>query len=208
MPCQHKFHQYLNLERIDFEPTTLIIGTFNPSWPLNNQAEWFYGRTDNNTFWDVLPRLYQPESLIDATPAAWKQFCHDKKVAITDLISCINDADEDNPQHRTWLGDYTDTNIATRFFNHTATNIVQLLQNHPTILNVYLTRGADGTFWKCLWRPVKRYCEAVGITCKTLFTPSGNARFQHGLHNQNNPDNQLGMGDYILMRWQQGWHQI
>ena len=30
MACIHKFANYLYLERIDFEPTTLIIGTFNP----------------------------------------------------------------------------------------------------------------------------------------------------------------------------------
>lgn len=29
MACTHKFHQYLNLNNLDFEPTTLIVGTFN-----------------------------------------------------------------------------------------------------------------------------------------------------------------------------------
>lgn len=45
MPCNHKFQEDLNLERLDFKPTTLIVGTFNPEWPDGNQAQWFYGRT-------------------------------------------------------------------------------------------------------------------------------------------------------------------
>ncbi|MBD0333667.1 MAG: hypothetical protein ICV66_13555, partial [Chitinophagaceae bacterium] len=92
MACLHKFHLYLNLERLDFEPTTLIVGTFNPSWPATNTAEWFYGRThdkqgtQNNNFWDVLPRLYGGDSLINKTPTEWKTFCHNKQIAITDII--------------------------------------------------------------------------------------------------------------------------
>jgi len=41
MPCFHKFLNYLNLETLDFEPTTLIVGTFNPEWPIGNNAMWF-----------------------------------------------------------------------------------------------------------------------------------------------------------------------
>ena len=41
MPCNHKFIEDLNLENLDFQPTTLIVGTFNPSWPENNQAQCF-----------------------------------------------------------------------------------------------------------------------------------------------------------------------
>jgi len=50
MACNHKFIEYLNLENLDFEPTTLIVGTFNPEWPAGNQAEWFYGRTHNQDY--------------------------------------------------------------------------------------------------------------------------------------------------------------
>ncbi len=74
MSCNHKFIRDLELERIDFEPTTLIVGTFNPEWPANNTVEWFYGQTHDansnrsNNFWDILPKIYGEPSLIDATP--------------------------------------------------------------------------------------------------------------------------------------------
>jgi hypothetical protein len=99
MACSHKFAEYLNLERIDFEPTTLIVGTFKPGWEnINNNAPWFYGRThdlngnQNNNFWDVLPRLYEEQSLINNDHNAWKDFCSRKKIAITDIIQKIEDA--------------------------------------------------------------------------------------------------------------------
>jgi len=57
MACNHKFKKYLKLEKLDFIPETLIVGTFNPAWPAGNYAEWFYGRTSNNYFWEVLPNL-------------------------------------------------------------------------------------------------------------------------------------------------------
>ena len=97
MPCHHKFQNHLDITNIDFEPTTLIVGTFNPSWPATNNSEWFYGRTAKNYFWDVLPRLYGEESLINAGAKEWTQFCRDKHIAITDLISSIDDAEPDNP---------------------------------------------------------------------------------------------------------------
>lgn len=39
MPCNHKFLEFLNLEKLDFTPTTLIVGTFNPEWPDTNQGK-------------------------------------------------------------------------------------------------------------------------------------------------------------------------
>lgn len=141
MPCLHKFQEYLNLERIDFQPTTLVVGTFNPAWPAGNDAEWFYGRVSNNYFWDVLPRLYEHGlNLRWATPANWKAFCSQYGIALTDIITCINDADERVEAHRDLLGKYVDTAIAKTFHEFTFTNIVGLLQQHPTIKYVYLIR--------------------------------------------------------------------
>jgi len=62
MACQHKFKDDLNLQNIDFELSTLIVGTFNPAIE-GNKAEWFYGRFDNN-FWDVLFELLKSKSNI------------------------------------------------------------------------------------------------------------------------------------------------
>lgn len=210
MACLHKFHEYLTLERLDFEPTTLIVGTFNPAWPAGNPAQWFYGRThdehgnQNNNFWEVLPRLYGKESLINATPVDWKAFCKSYKIAITDLISCIDDADEANVDHIDLMSGFADDDIATRFFD--LVNIVRLFRQHPSISNIYITCGFTGTFWKHKVYPIKQYCDTFGVNLKPLITPSGYAYLQQGKFNRANRNAQLNLPDYILMRWQEQWH--
>lgn len=215
MPCQHKFHSYLNLNKgylnpelnkLDFEPTTLIVGTFNPAWPLTNEAEWFYGRTKNNYFWEVLPRVYGKESLINATHTEWKSFCYSNKIAITDLIFSIEEANEENKDHLKMMGGYSDSAIKG-FKNNKETGIVSVLTEHPNISNVYLTRGIGDTYWKKLWKPIKDYCELHNKSCKTLLTPSGYAFYQHGSWNKNNPHAKIDkLEDFILKRWKEQWH--
>lgn len=207
MPCNHKFQSDLNLTKINFEPNTLIVGTFNPAWPANNTAEWFYGRTAKNHFWDVLPRLYGEASLINDTPVEWKQFCHEKKIAITDLISSIDDADPDNSEHAKMLGGFSDNAIEHNFDDINYVNIVQILQRQPAIRNIYLTRGITEAFWRHIWNPVMHYCSVNNIHERKLLTPSGNAFYQHGAYNNQHPENKIAqLEDYILMRWQQEWH--
>ena len=207
MACTHKFRNYLDLEQLDFEPTTLVVGTFNPEWPESNRAQWFYGRTANNYFWDILPRLYRQGSLINATHIEWKQFCHDKQIAITDLISSIDDANPDNPKHHKMLGGFSDNAIVHNFDDFSYINIVQLLRLNPSIKNVYFTRGVTEAFWKHLWNPVTHYCNHNNIRERKLLTPSGEAIYQHEEYNNQNPENQiLLLEDYILMRWLQEWH--
>jgi hypothetical protein len=209
MPCQHKFIEDLNLDRLDFKPETLIVGTFNPAWPANNQAEWFYGRTARNHFWDVLPRLYGEDSLIDETPADWKAFCKRHKIAITDLITSIDDAFENNPEHVTKMNSYSDKSIAEDFNEQVPNNIIALLQNHPTITNVYLTNGANGTFWRRKWNIIAVHANQNNIHAKKLMTPSSNARFGLAAHNRNNQNNQYInalLNDFILIKWSNEWH--
>ena len=214
MACNHKFIDFLNLERLDFEPTTLIVGTFNPMIE-GNLAEWFYGRTHdehgnrNNNFWDVLPRLNGEPSLINAGPAAWKAFCSRNSIAITDLITTIEDANPANPNHVRFLGCYSDKAISDNFNDFVFTNIIELLQQKPTINNVYITNGVNGQFWISLWNPINQYCTENHIFCNTLLTPSKNARFSMFTHNINNSNNQFNMAslnNYILMKWQANWN--
>jgi hypothetical protein len=208
MPCIHKFHDYLHLENINYQPTTLIVGTFNPQWPVNNMAQWFYGRTNNNHFWDVLPQIYGQAGLINDIEHEWKSFCADNLIAITDLIYSIDDAEIANPLHYNWLSNYSDDNIANKFHFHTFVNVIALLANNPTINNVYLTRGITSTFWANLWNPVINYCNENGVRVRQLLTPSGNARFQLGRYNKTNPNNTLNLPDFILMSWLSQWHQL
>lgn len=212
MACNHKFINDLNLENVGFQPEILIIGTFNPSWPENNLANWFYGRTHdingnmNNNFWDVLPRIFDQDTLINETEIEWKYFCKMNKVAITDLITSIDDADENNHEHVQWLGGYADNVIAENFHDFQFTNVLQILEQNPCIKKVYITNGVNGTFWTNLWNPIVAYCQENNIISQKLLTPSKNARFSMFAWNRQNQQNQYGMhnlNDFILMKWEQ-----
>jgi hypothetical protein len=207
MPCNHKFQNDLDLAHLNFEPTTLIVGTFNPEWPASNTAKWFYGRTQESFFWDILPRLYGAPSLINGTVAEWKQFCHDKQIAITDLISVIEDAEPDNKAHQKMLGGFSDDAIIHNFDDFSYINVVQLLRNHPTIKQVYFTRGVTDVFWRYQWNPVAHYCSLNNIHERKLITPSLGAAYQQNEYNHEHPANPIPtLADYLLMRWQQEWH--
>ncbi len=206
MPCLHKFQSHLELQKIDFEPTTLIVGTFNPELPAGNSAEWFYGRTGSNYFWDILPRLYGEGSLIGATPVEWKQFCHEKQIAITDLISSIDDADPADPKHNKMLGGFSDDAIIHNFEDFNYVNIVQLLKLHPSIRNVYLTRSVTEAFWRYLWNPIVHYCNHNNIRTRILLAPTGDASYHHDACNKEHPEDPIPrLEDYILVRWRQEW---
>jgi hypothetical protein len=202
MACIHKFESYLNLERLDFEPITLIVGTFNPSMATGNDAEWFYGRTKNNYFWDILPRLYGEPTLLDDSVIQWKRFCCSKKIAITDIIRSIDDANPVNDVDGKYVKGFSDDQIANDFYDFDLVNIVRLLRNHPTITNVYVTRSMSATFWSNKLYPVKRYCESNRIGLKSLLTPSRLAFREWAKFKNGNPENnKLPMEDFILMRW-------
>ncbi len=208
MPCDHKFRDHLELEKIDFTPVTLVVGTFSPAWPETNTAEWFYGRTEENCFWDVLPRLYGEPSLIDAGPVAWQAFCRRHGVALTDLIACVEDADEDNKNHGKILGGFSDKAIVYNFDDLVFTNVVALLRRHPSIKNVYITRGVTEAFWKHLWHPVTHYCSVNGLHERKLLTPTDESAYHHEAHNQEAPQAAIArFADYVLLRWGQEWHQ-
>lgn len=206
MPCNHKFIEYLNLKRLDFEPTTLIVGTFNPAID-GNKADWFYGRFDNN-FWDVLPRLYGEESMRCSKPKDWKAFCKRHRIAITDLLESIDDADMGNELHIGKLKSYSDKSIIEAFKIHSKVEIVDLIKSNPSIKNVYLTRGISDSFWKNLWKPVMQNSKQHDLHESTLLTPSGYAFYQQGKYNKLNPTNPLSLEDYILKEWKSKWHEI
>ena len=178
MACPHKFIDDLTLTNIDFVPTKLIVGTFNPGWDcLGNRAQWFYGRTQNNYFWDLLPQLFEHKPMRNMSPVEWKAFCSKYGVALTDLITSINDADISLEGHRELLKTYDDTKIS-KFSQFTFTDISKLLENNPTITEVYLTRQSDsGGFWDKLWSPIAEGCLARKIRCEMLRSPSKSSRF-------------------------------
>ncbi len=213
MPCNHKFKKDLNLDRLDFEPETLIVGTFCPEWPDANTAQWFYGRildakgNRSNSFWDVLPRIYNEPGLLHANPVDWKLFCKKHRIALTDLISAVDDADAGNKEHNKILASMSDDALEYNFDDFEYVDIVRLLQNNPGIKNVYLTRGVTDSFWRHLWNPVMQYCNRNQLHDRILLTPAGANLYQHEAHNADNPDDViLLVEDYILRRWQKEWH--
>lgn len=200
MACRHKFINYLQLQKLDdFKPKILVVGTFNPEWPEGNYAEWFYGRTDNNYFWDILPRMFQDQGLRNNTHVEWKIYCKRRKIALTDLISCIEDADIQNPLHRNILGEYTDSKIASSFKRQISNSIIPLLQSNQSIESVYLTTTSKAKFWQNLWNPIEEYCNQRNIWCQSLTTPSKGARFFM------TKGSGVSMPDFIYNDWLKKW---
>lgn len=206
MPCLHKFIECLRLEKLDFEPTTLIVGTFNPAWPVRNQAQWFYGRTARNYFWEVLPTLYNEPNLRKANPTIWKQFCKKHKIAITDLISSIGDANYE--QHSNTLGKYRDIDIS-KFKNIEENSILDFLEKYPSIKNVYLTTQARIPFFNNLWVNIETSCLKLGLHQSRLITPSSGARFQ--IPRSFIPQSNLQRSktaSFIYEDWKPKWHRL
>jgi hypothetical protein len=105
------------------------------------------------------------------------------------------------------LGGFSDDAIEYNFEDLNYVNIVQLLQRHPTIKNIYFTRGVTDAFWRHLWNPVMHYCNLNHLHERKLLTPTGNARYQYEAYNEQHPESQIPrLEDYILMKWQQEWH--
>jgi hypothetical protein len=212
MACPHKFERFLNLERLDFEPITLIVGTFNPAWPEGNNAEWFYGRTRNNYLWDVLPRMYNPNfNLRRETHVQWKQFCSANRIALTDVIHVINDADENNEEHQEIMRTYLDTSFADYFEDFTFTNLVALIEQHPTIQHVYLTRQEGVELFDEQWSLVEQFSENNpnrNLHFRKLLTPSASARFQLRPYKLANPNDRTPLRNFIFQSWQEQWHQL
>jgi hypothetical protein len=207
MPCNNKFQHELNLAQLDYEPVTLIVGTFNPAIGALNEAGWFYGRTESNCLWNVLPRLYNKASLISAEPEEWKRFCRNHQIAFTDIIRSIDDADINIKEQLRALAGFSDRAIEYKFEDFNFVDIRQILKSRPSIRNVYLTRAVTEAFWRHLWNPVMQYCNLNGIHERRLISPSEDSHDQHSAYNGHNPDSQIPVfEDYVLMRWKHEWH--
>lgn len=206
MACHHKFTEYLNIQNIAFEPKFLIIGTFNPEWPEDNYAEWFYGRTNNNYFWETLPKMFQEESLrINFNHKDWKNFCSRNQVAITDLITSINDAEQENLNHFEVISKFKDTEFATTFQDFEMTNVIKILENNPSIKKVFFTRNPGVALFDNEINIINEYCLNNKIPFSYLLTPSKNARFQMKGYKPQNPNLERTLPNFIYERWLENW---
>jgi hypothetical protein len=178
MPCNHKFYVDLQLQYVNWEPTTLFIGTFNPEWQIcgNNNAEWFYGRTNRNEFWCVLPRVFGQDSLLNENNRlTWIDFCRKNNIAITDILSCI-DADITNPAHVDMVCNFSDDKIED--FCVTVNNIPAILDNFQSIRQICITRQTLTPFWNACFQSTSQYIALHperGINLIRLRSPSRGA---------------------------------
>lgn len=178
MSCPHRFRNDLQLQYVDWEVRTLFIGTFNPSWDLpNNTAEWFYGRTARNDFWNILPTIHTGDGLIPGTPDLWKSFCKKHRIAITDIITSLNDADQNNPEHVENVGGFQDEKLTA--YDIQLTNIPALLEENQSIKQICITRMTLPNPWNELFQAtidwVANHPER-NIQIRKLRSPSRGAR--------------------------------
>jgi hypothetical protein len=180
MPCHHKFIQDLQLQYVDWEVKTLFIGTFNPGWSecANNYAEWFYGRTQRNEFWCILPTIHENVSLLNGNRNSWIEFCRRNGIAITDIVASINDADPAIAAHRNAICKFKDAELPN--FDITINDIPAILENHPSIKQICITRQQPlPPFWDNCFTELYLYLEQNPqreIELKYLRSPSRGAR--------------------------------
>jgi hypothetical protein len=179
MSCNHKFINDLDLSYASWTVNTLFIGTFNPGWHCtNNYAEWFYGRTNNNEFWTILPLLHNRESLKTANKSDWLDFCRKENIGITDILTSIPFADVGLHFEAICKSNFSDSVIEKNFNARELvfTDLISILKNRPSIRTVCITRRGITGIWKKALSPVLAYCEAHNIAFLPLRSPSRFAR--------------------------------
>lgn len=155
------------------------MGTFNPEWdnPNGGNANWFYGRP-RNSFWNIMPQAFGHPNLKtpqnQANPEAWKQYCLDNGIGLTDIIECIEDANEH--EHHDQIMGFLDNELEL-FQEILLTDIPSLIdENKESLCGVYLTRyshtlNVDSVFLH-RWMEIENQCEDYGIHHSCLVTPS------------------------------------
>ncbi len=184
--CLHKSSRYLKLDYVNWEVNTLFIGTFSPGCCANNYAEWFYGRTSRNMFWDTLGFYYENNPMLgkNGNTAEWMAFCKRNKLAVTDLIRAINGINpEDQSIADSLCKNFSDYKLEPFIQNGMAESnqVEQLILNSPKLQKlrcVYLTRATSQSPWNILWNPVANACAQRGINATGLLTPGGYNRYQ------------------------------
>lgn len=176
MPCFHRFQEDLTPQH---ELRYLFVGTFNPEWnnPNGNNANWFYGRR-TNSFWRILPSVFGGENMNTIqhreNPQIWKNYCTDNGIGITDIITTILDAEEE--EHGQQILGFQDE-FLEQFNEVLFTNIPEIIHNNSnTLLGVYLTRyshtlNPNGIFHQ-KWHQIEGLCNELGIHNSPLVTPS------------------------------------
>ena len=174
MACPHRFENQLIPE---WEIEHLFIGTFNPSWNLNNavQADYFYGRIRNN-FWCILPIVFGGENLKYQELNVKLNYIERNKIGITDLIKVVQNAQIENQVDVLNLTTRFSDNVLNNYqLEFNVANIKKLiLKNIKTIKGVYLTRSTLNGINQIAnsWTEIEKFCEENNIHTEKLKTPA------------------------------------
>jgi hypothetical protein len=174
MPCTHRFENQLIPH---WEIEHLFIGTFNPSWNLNNavQADYFYGRVRNN-FWCILPRVFGGNDLKYCDLYSKLEYIQHHKIGITDLISKVINAEITNETDIIQLTTGFSDNVLNNYqLEFNIENIKDLImRNINTIKGVYLTRSTLGGINQITngWNEIEIFCNQHQIHTEKLRTPA------------------------------------
>ena len=188
MACIHKFFGFKGHGHGDdglipaWKFKTLIIGTFNPENKFHpkNKAEYFYGRSQNY-LWKILPKFACEASIPHESVDHQLKFLIRHEIGLTDLLISINDADENNTEHKSRIQTVLDTEIEKfSMFTWNTPNILKKLHEEKidavyfTKLGLPALRNPNLDTFENQMRKIEEYCRIHGIYNNRLFTPSAN----------------------------------
>jgi hypothetical protein len=184
MPCNHKFlnhnFHYENSLFPNWNAETLIIGTFNPSndFHSENTANYYYGRS--KYFWKLLPIFNGRVPILENEIDNQREFLVNNKIALTDLLISINDANVENQIHINRIKTVKDIDIELfNDFTWNTDNIKEFIVKN-NIQQVYFTFLSNINKQNVLFntfefqtRLIESFCLSRNISTYRLHTPSG-----------------------------------
>ncbi|MFN8407639.1 MAG: hypothetical protein U0X71_09205 [Sphingobacteriaceae bacterium] len=183
MSCPHRFLGYHAADSLlpDWEFDYLFIGTFNPVWDFSTgeNASYFYGRTKNNYFWDLVPEIWALQKMRTLDVAKWQQLLQQHQIGVTDLIRNIEDANPQNAQHQCWLKSKSDGDLV-RFQQivWNTSEILRVIARKQKLKGIFVTnQRAPGKIEHQI-QLLEQAANRHQIYFARLITPSGGARFQ------------------------------
>lgn len=135
----------------------------------------------------------------------WQDFCRRHRIALSDFILNIGDADENNTFHRRILGSYDDSKLLNTFSGIEYNDISGFLSKYPTIRRVYITRSIATQPWRTIIEKLMVTNEKLMV--QPLLTPSANARFSYGLARKKHITGAATLEDYIFECWREVWYK-
>lgn len=179
MPCPHR---YLGLHLDgqlfpNWEIEHLFIGTFNPIWdrPDAINAAYFYGRSAY--FWDTVSIFFEdrPYAYDRVDRQAMIDFCQLHKIGFTDLIRCVEDADQDNPRHREQIYSVRDDELERFQTIDWNTKAIEDFLGQKRPKNVYFTLLSTNrqSIFSAEMRKIELKAALLKINCRRLHSPTG-----------------------------------